>query len=497
MMLSSGRYIWVLNADTEITDYALDKMVQFMDEHPDVGALNPKVVYPDGTLQHSVMYLPTFLKALWEEIFWHTRLHLWFKREYRGKAYVRGVNYDDVLEMEWLRGSCLLIRREVYERVGGFDENFFFGHEEHDYSIRIRRAGWKLVWMPKAEIIHKASSAAAKFGPRLTIWKNYSKIFFWRKYKGRAAELCLRAMISIVQCVKLIGLFMLLFQGKDWVLKRIRCEAEILYWLLCGRLDLPDAFDARVWWFIKQNEDKGSHGFLQAIIPSGFSILDLGCNDGALVDVLLRKRINYYLGIDFNRNAITNASKRYGGKKIWFVIADIEQLPLKKELAGRWFDGVVLADVLEHIESSVTLLRDLSQMFVLGGRLRRAFVSIPNIAYWRIRLQLLRGRFEYQDCGILDRTHRWFFTLKTTKKLLEDGGWTILRVFPVPGYKGKGLRGKMSLLLAKRLPALFSPQFIFECVPNQVHIRWATETKKRADIEPCYPPSSSHSSPNT
>ncbi|MEW6042111.1 MAG: glycosyltransferase [Elusimicrobiota bacterium] len=479
MELSQGRYIWILNADTEVRNHTLDEMVKFMDENPKVGALNPKVVYPDGTLQPSVMYLSSFLDALWEEIFWHTHLHRWFKKEYRKKAHVKGIDYNNTLEMEWLRGSCLFIRREVYKQIGGFDSNFFFGYEEHDYSIRIRQLGWRLVWMPKAEIVHKASSVGSRFGKRLVIWLNNSNFYFWRKHKGLIAEILLRVTISGNQFLRVAVLFLLAFLlRKEWAKERLMDDFEILRWSLWGRPNLPEATDSNIWQRIKQGGDSGTHGFFEAIIPPDINLIDLGCNDGILAKKLIAKGVKKILGIVVNKNAIALAQKIYAEDKASFLVADIERLPFKSEV-GECFDGVLLADVLEHLESPKELLKNLSQMFVINGKLRRAFISIPNIAYWEIRLQLLKGRFEYQDGGIMDRTHRWFFTLNTFKKLIKDSDWNILRILPVPGNKGKDLRGKISLFLTKLLPTLFGYQFIFECFPNQVFIRTTKEESRK------------------
>jgi len=428
MRLARGRFIWVLNADTEVSPHALSGMVRFLEAHPEVGALNPRVIFPDGTLQPSVRCQPTLRDAVWEEIFWGTPLHALFGRGWKQRAWDPSVDYDNVVEMEWLRGSCLFLRREVYNRVGEFDEVFFFGYEEIDYCARIRSGGWKLVWMPHVTIVHHASAVGNRFGPMLMLWLNYSKFRFWRKQSGRLAELAVRLCVGGVNAITLLVACVLRVLGRRSVEGRgSRFYVEMIRGALSGFPGWPDGWDPSIWHRIQAGTDWGSHGFLLATIPQGLRLLDLGCNDGG------------------------------------------ERLPLARA-AGAEFDGVVLADVLEHLNDPGRVLKELSDMFVAGGRLRRAYVCLPNIAYWRIRLGLALGVFEYHDHGIMDRTHRWFFTKRSAERLLSENGWIVLRMLPVAGFKAPGLRGRLSMAMARAFPGLFAYQFVFECCPDGLHV---------------------------
>jgi hypothetical protein len=470
LRIARGRFIWVLNADTEISTYALSGMVNFMDSHLEVGALNPRVVYGDGTLQPSVRRQPTLPGAVWEELLWGTPLHKLFRRSWKHKAFNSSVNYDDVVEMEWLRGSCLFLRREVYEQVGEFDEAFFFGYEEADYSQRIRSRGWKLVWMPSVTIVHKSSSVGSRFGPTLMLWLNHSKFQFWRKRNGRLGELAIRLCVAVLTGLALVVNCVRRIFGRSFTQGRSASYyLRVIRGALSGFPGWPDGWEPSVWKSIQAGSDWGSHGFLLAMIPPGLRLLDLGCNDGGLTKKLAQAGASEVLALDVRATPVVVASQNNKLTNVSYVVGDIERLPVRPS-AGAEFDAVILADILEHLNDPGRALRELSDMFTAGGRLRRAYVCLPNVGYWRIRRGLAFGEFEYQDCGIMDRTHRWFLTKRTAYRLLCENGWVVLRMLPIPGFKVPGVRARVSVMMARAFPTLFAYQFVFECCPDGFHL---------------------------
>jgi len=111
--------------------------------------------------------------------------------------------------------------------------------------------------------------------------------------------------------------------------------------------------------------------------------------------------------------------------------------------------------VLEHLRRPETTLAQVRQRLAANGVV---LVSLPNVAYWRMRLELLRGRFDYSDEGLLDRTHLHFYTLKSTIELFADSGFKIERLAaPLPfGTRFKGLKS----WLRKIRPQLFAVNFV-------------------------------------
>ncbi|HLD78316.1 MAG TPA: methyltransferase domain-containing protein, partial [archaeon] len=129
--------------------------------------------------------------------------------------------------------------------------------------------------------------------------------------------------------------------------------------------------------------------------------------------------------------------------KVW--VGDVEKMALKGS-----YEAVLLADVLEHLREPERLLLRLKPRLTENGFL---LVSIPNVANWKVRLQLVRGRWRYTDTGILDRTHLRFYTHRTARTLLEDAGYRIV-------WEGHtGFRGR-----ARHRPGLLAFQFLFKAV---------------------------------
>jgi methionine biosynthesis protein MetW len=188
---------------------------------------------------------------------------------------------------------------------------------------------------------------------------------------------------------------------------------------------------------------------LQEAFP-GARILDIGCGTGKLGKEL-KSRINCHItGIEIDEDSVKIARENYD---------EVIEMNLEKLLEDsckfnpeKKFDFVVMGDVLEHITDAPKLLRCFNHVLVKKGLL---IVSIPNIANWMIRLQILFGNFDYSG-GILDQGHWKFFTYKTSRKLLQDCGYEIISV-----------TNNNATLLIRSLGRiwikLFAFQFVFKC----------------------------------
>ncbi len=183
-----GRYLLVLNPDTQVLDDALTQMQAYMDAHPHVGALGPQMVYADGTLQSTRRRFPTLAAGFIES----TWLQPFAPRGLLERYYVRDVSNDSIAEVDWVVGAALMVRREAYEQVGGFDEGFFMYSEELDFCRRLRAAGWQVVYFPPARIIHYEGRSSAQVPAATHIRFNTSKIRYFRKYHGPFAAEALR-----------------------------------------------------------------------------------------------------------------------------------------------------------------------------------------------------------------------------------------------------------------------------------------------------------------
>jgi GT2 family glycosyltransferase len=149
---AKGRYLLMLNTDTIVLPGAFEAMVEFMDHHPEAGALGCKVLNRDGTLQRSCWRGYPSLKHATVEA-----LYLW--RLMPGFSWVRASEIkkeelEDTLEVDHLLGACLLIRREVIEQLGGLKEEYIIYLEDTDLCYRMKKANWRVYYDPKGQIIH-------------------------------------------------------------------------------------------------------------------------------------------------------------------------------------------------------------------------------------------------------------------------------------------------------------------------------------------------------
>ena len=204
-----------------------------------------------------------------------------------------------------------------------------------------------------------------------------------------------------------------------------------------------------------------SHQYAINNISSGSKVLDIGCGD-SLVGQELRKKKCYLESID----AEDPTDKRKINK---FTKMNLNSPDLPIDIEK--FDYILLLDVLEHLEDPETFIYHLRNR--AKGKTPKFIVSVPNIGFFIMRLQLLTGRFSYGIRGILDLGHRRLFTFKTIYRLLEQAGYKILlrKGLPAPFPLAIGLNPiskfmiKLNELLIRILPKLFSYQIILVAVP--------------------------------
>lgn len=199
------------------------------------------------------------------------------------------------------------------------------------------------------------------------------------------------------------------------------------------------------------------------------AVLDVGCAVGYIGEFLRRTTPGRWLaGIEIDPGAAERAKPHYDQ----MIAGSIDDAAVWAQLR-RPVDAMIFGDVLEHTADPVAVLRMARSKLADGGMI---VVSIPNVGYFKIRLRLLRGKFEYEDWGIMDRTHLRFFTLKTAQEMLRQAGFTVVHREGVQGYSlPEGLnraarlrarsKRRLQAWLSQLRPTLFAPQFILVAMP--------------------------------
>jgi len=214
-----------------------------------------------------------------------------------------------------------------------------------------------------------------------------------------------------------------------------------------------------------------SHRLVLAEVPAGARVLDVGCATGYLAAELTRRGC-VVDGVEFDPVAAEQA--RQPGRCREVVVGDLES-PLTREaveaMAGSGASGpdvVVCADVLEHLRDPWSVLAWLRTLLGAGGQ-GRAVISVPNVAHWTARRALLRGRFDYADFGLFDRTHLRFFTRASATELARRAGFAVLAERPVPAPLPLESRvpalGAVRDRCVRRCPEAFALQFVLALTP--------------------------------
>lgn len=188
-----------------------------------------------------------------------------------------------------------------------------------------------------------------------------------------------------------------------------------------------------------------------SMVKPGSRVLDIGAATGKLCENLKTRKNCYVAAVEID----SNMSRRAKARCDELFSGDIESnsaLPFAKKS----FDTVIFADVLEHLRNPEEVLRKSKEYLRDGGNL---LVSIPNIGFVTVRLQLLLGKFDYSEYGPLDKTHLHFFTLKTAKELIEGCGYKIIRL---EGYNQVKARYFFLRPLGRAFKTLFATDFIIK-----------------------------------
>lgn len=204
-----------------------------------------------------------------------------------------------------------------------------------------------------------------------------------------------------------------------------------------------------------------AHSVLMRLIPPKSRVLELGCASGYLSGYMEQALGCRVTGLEYDSNAAQIAAQRCS--EVHTVdLNDPNALEVARASAP--YDVLLAAAVLEHLYHPEDLLRRARELLTPDARV---IVSLPNIAHWSIRLKLLAGRFDYEDYGIMDRTHVRFYTPRTAKAMLES------EQYRVDGFYIAGsLLQNLLLRFAKEkssapvLPGLFAYELIYTLRPK-------------------------------
>lgn len=243
---ATGRYVALVNSDAMVVEDTFDKMITFMDDHPDIGLMGPKVLNPDGSLQ--VQSRPRHFPTLWRLLCQATGLNA---------LYTYMLYYPAVLtkEVDILGGCFWLLRKETLDHVGLLDERFFIYAEDVDWCKRLHATRWKALYYPGAEIFHYAGASSDKAPVRFFLEMYRSNLIFWDKHYGRAGQFVYWALMIVNRIIRIFttGISYLLGISPEGKKLNARRTIACLRWLL----DIMPLFPASRKQILKQIDLSG------------------------------------------------------------------------------------------------------------------------------------------------------------------------------------------------------------------------------------------------
>ncbi len=351
---AQGEYLVILNNDTLPRANWLQPLVDLQRAAPDVGIVGSRLVDAAGTTLFAGYYYQAPIDAYANA----------------------GRNYparfaSSARECEVYIACGILIGKDLFDAVGGFDEHYFQGYEDFDLCLKVRERGLKVMYCPDSVIEHLENVSMKKLSRReRRSTKEKNREFFERRWRNRLHEFRLASLPDY------LGDFSYYTFPRDRLFEAIPAEA--------GR------------------------------------VLEIGCGAGVLGDSLKRSgKATAVVGIELNPNAAELARPRLDAVHV----ADIETAALDS-WRGQ-FDTLVTADVLEHLRDPWAALFRLRDCLKEGGIL---VASIPNIAHYKIIKKLLFAHWRYEPGGILDHTHLRFFTRGSIEDLFRGAGFEVLRM---------------------------------------------------------------------
>jgi GT2 family glycosyltransferase len=234
MNIATGQYVCLINSDVTVPEGCLETMLEYMEQHRDIGMLGPKMRLPDGSVGQSCMRFP----SLWN----------WFCNAIGLNSVVKGnagalikdfmmsdFRYDHTADVNVLTGWFWMVRREALDQVGVLDDQFFMYGEDLDWPKRFNKAGWRVVFFNEAEAVHHCGASSSKAPVRFYVEMYRANLQYFRKHHSLPAVACFWVTMWLHQLLRIIGYGLVyLFKSahRDETQYKIKRSLVCLVWLM-------------------------------------------------------------------------------------------------------------------------------------------------------------------------------------------------------------------------------------------------------------------------
>ena len=212
---AKGRYVLSLNSDTVILDHSLKKMVEFLDSHPEIGCLAPRLKNPDGTIQRSCYSDPSLMGALLGNLGLHKILPELFLIHY----FLNSVfDHQKARIVPNVMGAALLIPKSLLQDIGGLNEQYPMYSDDLDLCLEIRNRKKQVFFYPEAEIIHLGGQSSQQIWSHTeqAIQKTLSISYYFKKHRSKFSWQLFRLIFTIGGIFRFLFYFLISFIRKPF-----------------------------------------------------------------------------------------------------------------------------------------------------------------------------------------------------------------------------------------------------------------------------------------
>ena len=188
--VAKGEFLFLLNTDTQLTSDILPSLIRLMKEYPDVGIIGPKLLNPDESLQ---------LSTAWKISIAGEYKTLQQLKAYENPQHRAAVEqkFEAAQAVDIVVGAAFLIRKSLFDQLGGFDETFFMYFEESDLCQRARELGWKVLYTPEVSVIHIRGYSVDKVSDRMNLEYRKSQLYYYQKHRPLWEQIVLRLYLLL------------------------------------------------------------------------------------------------------------------------------------------------------------------------------------------------------------------------------------------------------------------------------------------------------------
>lgn len=183
--IASGEYLFFLNNDAYLVENTSLVLSDYLDQNEDIAVVGPKLIFPDNKFQLSFGWAPSIINELRTR-----RLQNGLHKSYDRFVNIVTTRYNKISEVDWVTGAAMMIRRNLFEKVNGFDEKYFMYFEDSDLCKRIKNCGYKICYYPGTTVVHQTNATAEGIE---TINYEYrkSQLYYYKKHLSLISRMLL------------------------------------------------------------------------------------------------------------------------------------------------------------------------------------------------------------------------------------------------------------------------------------------------------------------